>query len=812
MKISYNWLKQYIDINISPERVSEILTDTGLEVEGLNKVEGIKGGLSGVVVGEVLTKEKHPDADRLNVASVSVNAEMEPLQIVCGAENLAVGQKVIIAMLGCTLYPTPEEPFKIKKSKIRGVESFGMICAEDELGTGVSHDGILVLDKDTPIGTKAATYFNLEDDYEFEIGLTPNRSDAMGHIGVARDLLAFLNVHEEANLSLKIPSVENFRVANNDLKINVSVENEDFCPRYMGTTIKGVKVEASPAWLQKRLRSIGLSPINNVVDVTNFVMHELGTPLHAFDANKLNGKIVVKTATNKEKFITLDGVERELSSDNLMITNGSENLCIAGVLGGINSGINGESTNVFLESAYFNPVPVRKTAKMHALNTDASFRFERGVDPNLTDYALKRAALLIQEVAGGLIAMDVVDTNSKPIADWTVDFNYDRCNRLIGHTISKEIVNTILENLDIEILEEKGNDVTLKIPAYRVDVTREADIIEEVLRIYGFNNVPIPEKLNASISYFSKPDIEKIQTTISEMLVGLGFIETLNNSLTKSEYSKKLGGEVVNPDRNVEMLNPLSIDLDVMRQSMLFNSLEMVAHNQNRQSADLKLYEFGKTYHKYDSSYAENKRLMIVVSGKKEQENWNSSKEKASYYTIKGNALSVFKRLGLDGMLKEKALKNSLLQDGVQLFVLKNKVGEIGWASTKMKKHFGIKNDVFVADLDWDGILNSLKFAKVKYTELPKTFAVRRDYSLLLDAKVTFLEIEEIAKSCDKKILKEVGLFDVYEGKNLDEGKKSYAVSFKFQDVDKTLTDQQVDAVMERVRELLEGKLGAELR
>ena len=425
---------------------------------------------------------------------------------------------------------------------------------------------------------------------------------------------------------------------------------------------------------------------------------------------------------------------------------------------------------------------------------------------------MKRAALLIQEVAGGLIAMDVVDTNSKPIADWTVAFNYDRCNRLIGHTISKEIVNTILENLDIEILEEKGNDVTLKIPAYRVDVTREADIIEEVLRIYGFNNVPIPEKLNTSISYFSKPDIEKIQTTISEMLVGLGFIETLNNSLTKSEYSKKLGGEVVNPDRNVEILNPLSIDLDVMRQSLLFNSLEMVAHNQNRQSADLKLYEFGKTYHKYDSSYAENKRLMIVVSGKKEQENWNSSKEKASYYTIKGNALAVFKRLGLDGMLKEKALKNSLLQDGVQLFVLKNKVGEIGWASTKMKKHFGIKNDVFVADLDWDGILNSLKFAKVKYTELPKTFAVRRDYSLLLDAKVTFLEIEEIAKSCDKKILKEVGLFDVYEGKNLDEGKKSYAVSFKFQDVDKTLTDQQVDAVMERVRELLEGKLGAELR
>jgi len=487
-------------------------------------------------------------------------------------------------------------------------------------------------------------------------------------------------------------------------------------------------------------------------------------------------------------------------------------LCIAGVLGGKDSGISEQSSNIFLESAYFDAVSVRKTAKMHALNTDASFRFERGVDPNMTEYALKRAALLIKEVAGGSIEMDVVDTNPKPVADWTVEFNYDRCNRLIGHNLTKEMVNNILRNLDIEIISENANEVTLKIPTYRVDVTREADVIEEVLRIYGFNNVPIPEKLNSSISYFKKPDVEKVQTVISEMLVGLGCIETMNNSLTKSEYSEKLGEETVKPERNVKMLNPLSLDLDVMRQSLVFNALEMVAHNQNRQNADLKLYEFGKTYHKFESGYSENKRLMIVLSGKKEQENWNSSKEKTSFYSIKGATLTVFSRLGLEGMLKEKALKNSLLQDGFQLFILKNKVGEIGWASSKMKKHFGIKQDVFIADLDWDAIIDSLKFSKVKYTELPKTFAVRRDFSLLLDNKITFSEIEELARACDKKILKEVGLFDVYEGKNLEDGKKSYAVSFKFQDADKTLKDQQVDAVMDKIRGQLEGKLGAELR
>lgn len=813
MKISYNWLRNYIDTDLSPEEMDKILTDTGLEVEGVEKIEAIQGGLEGVVIGEVLTCEKHPDADRLKITTVSVGAN-EPLHIVCGAPNVAAGQKVVVATVGCTLFPEPDKPFKIKESKIRGMLSQGMLCAEDELGMGASHDGILVLPDSAKVGMKAAQYFELEDDYSIEIGLTPNRADAMGHIGVARDLVAFLNTHQNANVAIKWPDLSAFKVESNDLKIDVKVEDDELCPRYMGTTIQGVEVGASPAWLQKRLRAIGLAPINNVVDVTNFVMHELGTPLHAFDVAKLNGKIVVKTATKGDKFTTLDEVERTLDASNLMITNGADQLCIAGVFGGISSGISDSTTDVFLESAYFQPVSVRKTAKMHGLNTDASFRFERGVDPNLTDHALKRAALLIQEVAGGKIAMDMVDTNSKPIENTKVNFSFERCNKLIGTDIPKETVKTILENLDIKILNEKDGVAVLEIPAYRVDVTREADVIEEVLRIFGYNAVPIPEKLNASISQFVKPDPEKIQNVISEMLVGMGCREMLNNSLTKSDYVAKLGGEVLKNDRDVAMLNPLSQDLDVMRQSLIFNALETIAHNQNRQNPDLKLFEFGKTYHKFDSGYSENRRLLIAVTGLKAQENWNTTKENnsQSFYSIKSVANAVFQRLGMTDLLKSKAVKNSLLQDGLQLQVLKNRVGEIGWVSPKFKKHFGIKNDVFIADLDWDGILNSIQFTKIKFTELPKTFAVRRDFSLLIDDKITFAEIEEIARASDKKILKEVGLFDVYEGDKLEAGKKSYAVSFKFQDAEKTLKDQQVDAVMEKIRSSLESKLGAQLR
>lgn len=790
--------------------MDKILTDTGLEVESVEKIEAVKGGLEGVFVAEVLTCEKHPDADKLKVTTVTIGGE--PLQVVCGAPNVAVGQKVILATVGCTLYPKPDEPLKMKVSKIRGVDSFGMLCAEDELGMGESHAGILVLDPETPVGTPAAKLFDLEDDYQIEIGLTPNRADAMGHIGVARDLIAYLNFHQKANLSLNMPSVDAFKVDSTALKIDVSVENTDLCPRYLGITFKGVKIKPSPAWLQKSLRAVGLSPINNVVDVTNYVMRELGTPLHAFDVRSLNGKIVVKTAKKGDKFETLDNVSRELSDENLMITNGNENLCIAGVFGGASSGIKDDTTEVFLESAYFNPVSVRKTAKFHGLNTDASFRFERGVDPQLTEYALKRAALLIKEVAGGEIAMEIAEVYPKPFENKIVEFSYERCNRLIGATISVEDTNAILTSLDIKVLSAAGGIAQLEIPAYRVDVTREADVVEEVLRIYGFNNVPLPEKLNTSIGVFPKPNVEKIQTVLSEMLVGKGYIETLNNSLTTSAYVEKLGGDTLKSERNVPMLNPLSQELDVMRQSLLFNALEVVEHNQNRQNADLKFFEFGKVYHKYESGYAENKRLLIAISGKKERESWNSSNDVVSFYSIKGLINAVFARLGLSSMITEAALKNSILKEGVQLSVLKKKVGEIGWINPAMKKHFGIKSDVFVADLDWDAIVECLQYVKVKYTELPKTFAVRRDFSLLLNNSTNFSEIESVARTCDKKILKEIGLFDVYEGKNLEEGKKSYAVSFTFQDSEQTLKDNQIDAIMEKIRVELEGKLSATLR
>ncbi len=810
MKISYNWLKEYINIDLDIDTVAEILTNTGLEVEGVEKIEGVKGGLRGVVIGEVVDCEKHPDADRLKVTRVDIGDE--ELQIVCGAPNVAKGQKVVVATVGCTLYPKPDEAFKIKKSKIRGVESFGMICAEDELGLGNDHDGIMVLEESAIPGTPASEFFQLEDDYLIEIGLTPNRSDAMGHIGVARDLKAFLNVHESSNLKLNFPNISNFNVDDESLVIDVEVKQKDLCPRYTGLSIAGVEIKDSPEWLQKRLRSIGLSPINNVVDVTNYVMHELGNPLHAFDADKVKGKIVVETAKEGEKFVTLDGVERTLTSEDLMITNGKENLCIAGVMGGLDSGVSNQTKNIFLEAAYFNPVSVRKTAKRHGISTDSSFRFERGVDPNMVLFALKRAALLIKEVAGGTVSMQVTDTHPEVFQGPKIQLNYDRCQKLIGEQIPKETIKKILNELDFQILEDKEEGIVVQSPTFRVDVTREADLIEEILRIYGFNKISLPEKLNTSITYSQKPDLEKIQTIVSEMLVGMGFFEMMNNSLTKSKYITDSQGDTVKPENSVAILNPLSQDLDVMRQSMIFGVLETVLYNQNRQNPNLKLFEFGKIYQKFEDGYFENKRLTIAITGLKQVENWNSNKDKVSFYTIKAVAKNILKRLGLSSLLKFKPLKKSLLEDGLQCYILKKKVGEIGWLPNKMKKQFGVKGDVFVADLDWDAVIESLKFTSVKYHEIPKTFAVRRDFSLLLDEKVSFSEIEEIAKSCDKRILQEVGLFDVYEGDKLEKGKKSYAVSFIFQDAEKTLKDKQVDAVMDKIRVQLEKKLNAQLR
>ena len=810
MKISYNWLKDYVATDLTPTEISEILTETGLEVDGIEKIEGIKGGLQGVFVGEVLTCEKHPDADKLKITTVSVGGE--PLQIVCGAPNVAVGQKVICATIGAVLYPTSEDPFKIKASKIRGVESFGMLCAEDELGLGNSHEGILVLPTTAKVGTKAAEYFELEDDYQIEIGLTPNRADAMGHIGVARDLVAYLNFHKHTSEKVNFPIVETCKASSHDLIVSIDIQEKKLCPKYLGVTISNMVVKPSPNWLQKRLRSVGLTPINSIVDCTNYVMRELGTPLHAFDALKLKNQILVKKANAGDKITTLDGVERTLHAEDLMICNATDYLAIAGVFGGLDSGISDQTTSIFIESAYFNPISVRKTAKRHALNTDASFRYERGVDPSLTKYALERVVGMILSICGGNISMEVTEHEFNDFEPIQIEFSVHKCNAVIGKSIDEDSIEKILSDLDFKILLKHEGNWKIEIPLYRVDVTREIDVIEEVLRIYGFNNVDIPEKLNTTITLSQKPDVEHIQLFISEFLVGLGCNEMMCNSLSTSTYIDKFGNDDFSSTKNVSMLNPLSQELDVLRQSLIFSSLEAVAHNQNRQNSDLRLFEFGKTYQKIDNRYKENKRLLIAISGKKINEQWNNSSEKTNFFTIKGIALAILERLGLENFLIESPLTASLLEDGVELSVLKQNIGQIGWVSEKTKKHFGIKNAVFVADLDWDAIITQLKLVKINYKELPKTFEVRRDFSLLLDAAVNYQAIEKLAMGIDRKILKRMNLFDVYEGKNLDEGKKSYAVSFYFQDNEQTLKDEQIEKIMQKIKTELESKLNAQLR
>lgn len=811
MKISYNWLKSYVNTNKTPEEISEILTATGLEVEGLEKIETVKNGLEGVVVGEVMTCVPHANADRLRVTTVNVG-EDELLQIVCGAPNVRAGIKVVVATVGTTLYPSPDEPFKIKKSKIRGVESVGMICAEDELGLGQDHDGIMILPDDALVGQSAKEFFQIQEDYQFEIGLTPNRSDAMGHVGVARDLVAYLNIHERAGLKLEMPDISGFKVDNTTNKIEVSVLDATQAPRYAGVTISNVTVKASPDWLKHHLMAIGLVPINNIVDVTNFVLHELGTPLHAFDLDQVGDKIVVQNAKDGDNFVTLDGVERSLSSEDLMITNGKEHLCMAGVFGGEKSGVKESTTAIFLEAAYFNPVTIRKTAKRHGLNTDASFRFERGIDPNAIDFALKRAALLIQELAGGEISMEPVDNYPNLIEKAQVQFSFDRCNQLIGKSIPKGEVYAILENLDIHSFQEKDGVAYLEIPTYRNDVTREADVIEEVLRIYGFNQVPEPAQFKLSLTENPLKEGEKMYNKVADALVANGFYEVMNNSLTQETYIDKLGGEVLQNENSVRMLNPLSQDLAILRRTLVFQLLESVVHNQNRQNPDVKFFEFGKVYHNYNGEYLENKRLTMALSGEKYTESWNNAKEKLDFYTAKSYVNNVIEQFGLVKMLRLKAAKKSILEQGVELYIAKHKVGEMGMVKSAMKKHFGIKNSVFIVDLDWDKLMECLIMNKVKFSNLPKTFAVRRDFSLLLDEGIQFAEIETIARKADKHLLKEVNLFDVYEGDKLRAGKKSYAVSFTFQDDEKTLKDQQIDKIMDKIRLGLEKELAAELR
>ncbi|WP_426430038.1 phenylalanine--tRNA ligase subunit beta [Winogradskyella sp. HB-48] len=808
MKISYNWLKQFIKIDWDAEKTGELLTDLGLEIEGIETYESVKGGLKGIVVGEVLTCVQHPNADRLKVTTVDIG-EAEPVQIVCGAPNVAVGQKVPVATIGTTLYTAEGEAWEIKKGKIRGEESHGMICAEDELGLGESHEGIMVLDANLKTGTLAAEIFEVENDEVFEIGLTPNRADAMSHYGVARDLRAGL-LQKEKSLELITPSVMSYHVDTRSLKIDVDIKDKEKCPRYCGVTISGVKVGTSPNWLQNRLKAIGLSPINNIVDVTNYVLHELGQPLHAFDANKISGnKIEVKTCKAGTKFTTLDEVVRELHEEDLMICDAEKPMCIAGVFGGIDSGITEGTTKIFLESAYFDPVSIRKTAKRHGLNTDASFRFERGIDPNITEYALKRAALLITEVAGGEITSDISDAYPNKIKDYEVRLSFENAKKLIGEEIPKETIKSILTSLEIKVNNVTETGLGLTIPAYRNDVQREADVIEEILRVYGYNNIGTTEKLNASISNSTRFEDYKLQNIIGNQLAAQGFFEIMANSLTTPKYVEL--SEQLDATHNVKMLNPLSTDLEVMRQSMLFSGLEAIAHNINRRRYDLKLFEFGKTYHQYSESREEFKHLALFVTGNKTQERWNSQTSPSDFFYLKGTIEAILERLGLN-KLKSSPNKTDILSEGMSLSLGKKKLVEFGLVKKSVLKHFGIAHPVLFADFNWDNVLDMAKHNSIKFTAIPKYPEVRRDFALLLDNKVTFEDIYSLAKQTEKQLLKDINLFDVYEGKNLPAGKKSYAVSFTLQDENKTLTDKQIDKIMSKLQSNFESQLGAELR
>ncbi|MFD1294154.1 phenylalanine--tRNA ligase subunit beta [Lutibacter holmesii] len=808
MKISYNWLKQFLKVDWEAEKTGELLTDLGLEVEGIETVESIKGSLEGIVIGKVLTCVQHPNADRLRITTVDLGTG-EPVQIVCGAPNVAAGQTVPVATIGTVLYDDKGESFKIKKGKIRGEESHGMICAEDELGLGSSHDGIMVLDDDLEAGTPAATVFNIEKDEVFEIGLTPNRADGMSHYGTARDLRAGM-IQQGTSLELISPSVSDFKVEDRTLKFDVVVEDNEKAPRYAGVTISDIEVKDSPSWIQNRLKAIGLTPINNVVDVTNYVLHELGQPLHAFDANQVKGnKVIVKTLPTGTKFTTLDGVERELHEEDLMICNdNNEPMCIAGVFGGEVSGVSSNTTSIFLESAYFNPVSVRKTAKRHALNTDASFRFERGIDPNITKYALKRAANLIIEVAGGKISSEIVDLYPKKIEDFEVFLSYQKMDRLIGAEIPRETVKNILASLDIKVNSVTDGGVGLTVPSYRVDVTREADVIEEILRVYGYNNVEFSHKLNTSIS-FSEFDDVKIENVVANQLISQGYNETMANSLTKSDYVSL--SEVLNESHNVAMLNPLSNDLGVMRQSLLFSGLESVIYNINRKNNSLKFFEFGKTYHKYESGYSEQKHLTIFVSGARNKESWNVPQKTSDFFYLKGIVTALLGRLGIQN-LKTTPTKNDVFSEGITFSLGKIKLVDFGVVKRSINKEFGIKQEVLFADFNWDNVLKVGGKTKIKIAELPKFPTVKRDFALLLDKEVSFGEIYNLAFQSERKLLKEVDLFDVYEGDKLAEGKKSYAVSFLLQDENKTLNDKQIDKIMQKLQQTFEKNVGATLR
>ncbi len=808
MKISYNWLKQFINISWDAEKTGELLTNLGLEVEGIENYQSVKGGLEGVVVGKVLTCEQHPNADRLKVTTVDIGTN-EPLHIVCGAPNVAKGQIVPVATIGTILYSSEGEEWTIKKGKIRGEESYGMICAEDELGLGQSHDGIMVLDKNLKVGTPVAEIFEIENDKVFEIGLTPNRADAMSHLGVARDLRAGL-IRQKINVELITPSTSSYHLDNRSLKIAVKVEDFEKAPRYCGVTISGIKVAESPNWLQNRLKAIGLSPINNVVDATNYVLHELGQPLHAFDAAKIKGnKVIVKTLKAGTKFTTLDEVERTLHEDDLMICDAEKPMCIAGVFGGITSGVTESTTSIFLESAYFDPISIRKTAKRHGLNTDASFRFERGIDPNITEYALMRACLLIIDIAGGEVSSDIFDSYPVKIEDSQVRLSFENAEKLIGQEIPKETIKEILTSLEIKVNSVTETGLGLMVPAYRNDVTREADVIEEILRVYGYNNIETTEKLNASISNSNKIEDYKLRNIIGNQLASQGFYEIMANSLTTAKYAEL--SKQLKEEHNVVMLNPLSQDLGVMRQSLLFSGLEAAAYNINRKRADLKLFEFGKTYHDFNGNREELKHLTLLVTGSRTVEAWNGLNKTSDFFYLKGVVTSVLQRLGIANC-KEQPVKDDVISEGVTMSLGKMNLVSIGLVKKPVLKHFDIAQPVLYSDFYWDNILEVVKRNSITFNDLPKYPEVRRDFALLLDEAVTFESIYNIARQCERKLLKDINLFDVYQGKNLPKGKKSYAVSFILQDEHKTLTDKQIDKIMSNLQQNFEKELGAELR
>lgn len=820
MNISYNWLKDYLDFDLQPDEVAAALTSIGLETGGVEEVQTIKGGLEGLVIGEVLTCEEHPNSDHLHITTVNVGGA-EPLQIVCGAPNVAAGQKVVVAVNGTKLYDG-DECFTIKRSKIRGVESNGMICAEDEIGIGTDHAGIIVLPADAVVGTPAKEYYNVKSDYVLEVDITPNRVDATSHFGVARDLAAYLKQNGKP-ASLKRPDVDAFKIDDPTPTIEVVVENTEACLRYSGITIKGVTVKESPEWLQNRLKVIGLRPINNVVDVTNYILHGVGQPLHSFDADKVKGnKVVVRSATEGSKFVTLDGVERTLTDRDLMICNAEEPMCIAGVFGGLDSGVTEQTKNVFLESATFHPTWIRKTARRFGLNTDASFRYERGLDANQTVDIMKRASLLIQEVAGGTITGPIQDIYPAPVAPYRVELSYDKVNTLIGKVIPAETVKSILASLEMEIVSETAEGLVIDVPVYRIDVQRDVDVIEDILRIYGYNNVEFSENVKSNLSYQTPTDRSyKLQNLISEQLCGCGFNEILNNSLTRSAYYDNLSTYPVS--HCVMLMNPLSADLNGMRQTLLFGGLESIEHNAKRKNGNIRFFEFGNCYdYNIDNKkegetlaeFTEDYRLGLWVSGSRVDNSWAHPNEKSSVYELKAYVENILVRLGVN---LQKVIFGNLSNDiyaaGLSITTASGRqLGTMGIVSPKICKELDIDTEVYYAELSWTLLMKETKKSKVTFSEISKFPAVKRDLALLLDKKVQFAEIEKIATDSDRKLLKGVELFDVYEGKNLPAGKKSYAVSFYLQDEGKTLNDKQIDAIMKKIQTNLEQKLGAQLR